>query len=88
MVRISLQFSSYYRVHNTGKTPVECLWPAGIPADAAAVAHAANAVDAAYAAAAVAVANAAANAAAAVALAVGQHGVGRLLLHFSSNSQQ
>ena len=73
MVRISLQFSSYYRVHNTGKTPVECLWPAGIPADAADVAHAAvtNAADAADSA-----------------LAVGQHGVGRLPLLFSANSQQ
>ena len=57
---------------------MECLWPAGIPADAAAVAHAA-------------VTNAAAHAAAAVAdaaaLAVGQHRVGRLPLLFSANSQ-
>ena len=80
MVRISLQFSSYYRVHNTGKTPVECLWPAGIPADAAAVAHAAVTNAAAHAAAAAAVADAAA-------LAVGQHRVGRLPLLFSANSQ-
>ena len=84
MVRISLQFSSYYRVHNTGKTPVECLWPAGIPADAAAVAHAAVTNAAAHAAAAAAAVADAADSA----LAVGQHGVGRLPLLFSANSQQ
>ena len=61
---------------------MECLWPAGIPADAAAVAHAAV-TNAAVAAAAAAVADAADSA-----LAVGQHGVGRLLLLFSANSQQ
>ena len=58
---------------------MECLWPAGIPAHVAAAA--ANAVvAAAY------VAYVAATAVADAALAVGQHGVGRLLLCFSANS--
>ena len=60
---------------------MECLWPAGIPADAAAVAHAAVTNAAAHAAA------AAAAVADAAALAVGQHRVGRLPLLFSANSQ-